>query len=369
MRTFCAEIFRNAPCSRSPPPTTRCPTLLPRRTRRFFLFYPARRRSDRWAINELKRPSFFLVSLWLSSSDALPPASPSPLHHPSHPSHNPHSRDEYSLSFSFPLPLIFPRSFSLPHTCTFSPSPSLPFFASVPLFPPFSAVLGPLYQHISFSPLSLCLLSVIVLLHLPPPPPAILVLFVPRLTHHSMVERNGLEAVLLTRFSILRSSVSLPSAYLTLPFPFSFSSSLSLFLSNTDWTFEPLRFPAGFSYTHTRSRTCISHAPARMQIPRFAFSHRQINLAGAYMWEIQRDDERGKKGERERERMREGVLKRGSWVHSGGACARVRRAPFVAHTRVSIFFPLASGTLVPFFCLPLPSLLSLPLFHPFHLFR
>lgn len=25
----------------------------------FFLFYPARRRSDRWAINELKRPSFF----------------------------------------------------------------------------------------------------------------------------------------------------------------------------------------------------------------------------------------------------------------------------------------------------------------------
>lgn len=67
---------------------------------RFFLFYPARRRSDRWAINELKRPSFFLVSLWLSSSDALPPASPSPLHHPSYPSLSPHSTGEHSLFLS-----------------------------------------------------------------------------------------------------------------------------------------------------------------------------------------------------------------------------------------------------------------------------
>jgi len=41
-------------------------------------------------------------------------------------------------------------------------------------------------------------------------------------------------------------------------------------------------------------------------------------------------------------------------MHSGGACARVRRTPFVAHTRVSIFFPLAFSALVPFFSLLLP---------------
>lgn len=41
VRTFCAEIFRNAPCPRSPPPTTRCPTLLPRLSypALFFFFY------------------------------------------------------------------------------------------------------------------------------------------------------------------------------------------------------------------------------------------------------------------------------------------------------------------------------------------
>lgn len=244
----------------------------------FFLFYPARRRSDRWAINELKRPSFFfLVSLWLSSFDALPPASPSPLHHPSRPSRDPHSTDgTFSLSFSSSLPLIFfslSPSVSHAHThthtysaCTFSLSRRLSrFFAFVPLFPPFSA-LGPLHQHISFSPLALrLLLSVIVLLRLPPPPPATLVLFVPRPTRHSTVGRNGLEAVLLTRFSTLRSSVSLPSAYLTLlllpslpPSPFlPFSPPLSL----QHRTGHPSLsgFPAGFSVHAHAGRVYASH--------------------------------------------------------------------------------------------------------------
>lgn len=95
---------------------------------------------DRRAINELKRPSFFLVSLWLSPSDALPPASPSPLHHPSYPSHNPHSGETSILSrVLFSSPSNFSSLFfSSTHVHFFQPSPSLPFFASVPLF---SAVL------------------------------------------------------------------------------------------------------------------------------------------------------------------------------------------------------------------------------------
>lgn len=143
-RTFCAEIFRNAPCPRSPPPTTRCPTLLPRRTGVFFLFYPARRRSDRWAINELKRPSFFLVSLWLSSFDALPPASPSPLHHPSYPSRSPpalplHGRIFLSRSLFLSLELSLALSFSRARAL-FSPSPFLSHSLCLPfsLSPPVS---------------------------------------------------------------------------------------------------------------------------------------------------------------------------------------------------------------------------------------
>lgn len=44
------------------------------------------------------------------------------------------------------------------------------------------------------------------------------------------------------------------------------------------------------------------------QIPRFAFSHRQINLAGAYMWEMERG--RPKEGKRESEREKERERKR-----------------------------------------------------------
>lgn len=77
---------------------------------------------DRWAINELKRPSFFLVSLWLSPSDALPPASPSPLHHPSYPSHNPHSGERVFSLVLFSSPSNFSSLFfSSTHVHFFHP--------------------------------------------------------------------------------------------------------------------------------------------------------------------------------------------------------------------------------------------------------
>jgi len=220
-----------------------------------FLFYPARRRSDRWAINELKRPSFFFGQR-LALSVRRTAASPSPLHHPSYSSHNPHSRDEYSLSFSFPLHLIFPRFFSLPHTYTFSLSRfSRPFrsFRCSPLRSDLSISISHSlpFPSACSSPLSFFSTH---LLHLLPT----LILFVPRPTRHSTVGRNGLEAVLFARFFILCFSVSLPSAYLTLSLS---SLSFPIFLS-----FSPTRtghpslsgFPRS-SRARTRGRVRASH--------------------------------------------------------------------------------------------------------------
>lgn len=99
---------------------------------------------------------------------------------------------------------------------------------------------------------------------------------------------------------ILRSFVSLPSAYLTLLILSLLS--LSLCSLNTNWTPEPLRLPAG-SRMHAHAPACVyltctcTHADSVFHVLASADKSRWRLCVG----DGEREAERGKKGERERE--------------------------------------------------------------------
>lgn len=169
---------------------------------------------------------------------------------------DPHSMD-YSLSFSSSLPLALSLSLFLTHTHALFLSRRLSrFFASIPLFPPFS-VLGPLHQHISFSP------PLPSPLRYRSPPPTFSTSCDSRpfrsssnSPFHGREKRTGSCP---SRTLFHPTFLRLPSFGLSDPAA-SLSFSLSFSLAPTsDWTFEPLRLSRGVLDARTRGRVYASH--------------------------------------------------------------------------------------------------------------
>lgn len=315
----------------------------------FFLFYPARRRSDRWAINELKHPSFFLVSLWLSLSDALPPASPSPLHHPSYPSHNPHSGDRvfslvlFSSSSNFSS-LFFSSThvhfFSLPASPVFRPFHSfrsllrLDLSISISHSLPFPAAFS--------SPLSFSSTYLLHLLRLSSFSSS-------NSPFHGREKRTGSCP---SRTLFYPAFLCLPSFGLSDPAAsLSFSSSLSL-QRGLDIRASPasrrvLVHAHAAAYVHLTC-TCTHADPA----------FRVLASPDKSRWRLHVGDIEGRgKREKGRESERERECERGCWSEGVGCIMEAHALELdehlSLHIRVSIFFLLTSGTFAPFFSLPL----------------
>lgn len=254
----------------------------------FFPFYPARRRSDRWAINELKRPSFFFgqpLALFVRRTAACFAVTFAP---PLVPLAIPTLRTSILsrslfLSLELSLALFFPRIRAL-----FLPLPVSPVFRVRSTLPAVLRARTSLSAYLILSPF-------------PPPSPHLIRYRPPPPTSstscdsrpfrsssnspfHGREKRTGSCP---SRTLFHPTFLRLPAFGLSDPAIALFFSFSLLFLSFQHWTGHSSLsgFPWG-SHTRTRGHVYASHiyAPERMQIPRFAFSHRQINLAGAYVW-------------------------------------------------------------------------------------